>query len=214
VSGKMGRLVQRGNTLLRCTGSMTIRHGRSCKQQSNYFVDRSNTTGTLGTKSGGTRFYDSGHIIEDNYYDGLASTSGFQAPLIIDTGDTGGTSTNLAGHWNVVNATVQRNVLKDCTTGITVGDNYSTAPDSCGILNNDVIASGGAAIVVVGPDLTGDSVTTGNNYYTTAAGGSYTVGGDGIYRKANHGPKVTYLTASDVGTAADTDELDKTGVGI
>lgn len=213
ISGKMGRVVQRGNVLLRCAGGLVIRHGRNCKQQSNYVVDRVTTTATAGLKSGGSRFYDSGHLIEDNYYDGLASTSGFQRALILDTGDVNGTSANLAGHWQVVAATVQRNVIVNSAGGIYVGDNYALAPDSCSIQNNDVINSGGVAVTTVEP-LVGDSVTANNTYFATTTAGGYTADGAGIFRKTGRGPKVNYLATTDVGHASDLTDVDRTGVAV
>jgi chitosanase len=213
ISGKMGRVVQRGNVILRCAGGIVIRHGRNCKQQSNYVVDRVTTTATAGLKSGGSRFYDSGHLIEDNYYDGVAGTSGFQRAIILDTGDVNGTSTNLAGHWQVIAATVQRNVIVNSVSGIYVGDNYALAPQNCGILNNDVINSGGVVITTLEP-MIGDSVTTGNTYYATTTAGGYTADSAGIFRKSGRGPKVSYLATTDVGHAGDLTDADRTGVAV
>jgi hypothetical protein len=213
ISGKMGRLTQRGNVLLRCAGGLLIRHGRNCKQQSNYVVDRANTTATAGLKSGGSRFYDSGHLIEDNYYDGLASTSGFQRALIVDTGDVEGTSTNLAGHWRVVNATVQRNVIVNCDTGIYIGDNYALAPDSCAVINNDIMATTNEGFTTLEP-MVGDSVVSNNGLFATTTAAGYTADSAGIYRKTGRGPKVKYLATTDVGHAGDLTDADRTGVAI
>jgi len=213
VSAKANRIHIRGNSFLQCVGGAVLRHGRDSRLQSNYFVDKANTTGSLGTKSGGIRFYDSGHIVEDNYMEGLASTGAFQRPIIIDTGDAEGTSTNLAAHWRVVGATVQRNVIIACPSGIHIGDNYALAPDSIGVQNNDVINSGGAAVTTLEPAV-GDSIIANNTYFATTTAGGYTAASDSIYRKTGRGPKVTYLDPTDVGPTADLSDTDRTGATV
>jgi hypothetical protein len=126
VSVKAGGVRVSGNTVLRCIGGLVYRHGTGGVMADNYIVDRAQTFGsTIG--SGGIRFYDANHEVSYNYVDGVYSGN-FQGPLLLDSGDAEGTSTNLAGHWRVVNALVERNVLVGNPEGIRVGHNYSLAP--------------------------------------------------------------------------------------
>jgi hypothetical protein len=150
--------------------------------------------------SGGIRFYDADHKIQYNYIDGVVGT-GFQDPLILDTGDAETTSTNLSGHWRVVGAQVQRNVLVNVPRGITIGDNYSLVPRNCTVTDNLVVdADTGAAITQrVAPSAT---VLDPNLYYASTTAAGMTVGADTIARKPGYGPRLTYLTATAVGPAA------------
>lgn len=215
ISGKMASVWQRGNVVLRCAGGIVIRHGRNCKQLSNYVIDRVNTTATAGLKSGGSRFYDSGHEISDNYFDGLASTANFQHPIQIDSGDADPSSTSLSNHFNVIDCDLRRNVVINCAGGIFIGDNYSTAPASTDLVDNDVVNSGGVAVTNVGGmTMTGDSTVSNNVHYASAAAGGYVADADGIFRKTGRGPKVKYLTAAMVGVDGDLDELDRTGAAV
>jgi hypothetical protein len=214
-SNKADNIQWRGNVILTCAGGMVLRHGRNCTQQSNYIIDRQNTTASAGLGSGGNRTYDSGHIIEDNYADGLSGPGNFQYPFQLDSGDAGGSSTNLSAHWNVIDVILRRNVVVNCTKSIAIGDNYGTAPQSCDVQDNDVINSGTAAITNVGGmTLGGDSTSTNNEFYASTAAAGYTADARGIFRKAGRGPKVTYLLASEVGVTGDVNDSDRTGIAV
>lgn len=162
--------------------------------------------------SGGIRFYDADHKIQYNYIDGVDG-EGFQDPLILDTGDAETTSTNLSGHWRVVGAQVQRNVLVNVPRGITIGDNYSLVPRNCTVTDNLVVdADTGAAITQrVAPSAT---VLEPNLYFATTAAAGMTVGADTIARKPGYGPRLTYLTAANVGPGADLSDTDGTGTEL
>ncbi len=214
-SNKADNIQWRGNVILTCAGGMVLRHGRNCTQQSNYIIDRLGTTATAGLGSGGNRTYDSGHLIEDNYCDGLSGPGNFQYPFQLDSGDAGGSSTNLSAHWNVIDVILRRNVVVNCTKSIAIGDNYGTAPTSCDVQDNDVINSGTTALTNVGGmQLGGDSTATNNQWFASVAAAGYVADARGIYRKANRGPKITYLLASEVGVTGDVNDSDRTGAAI
>jgi hypothetical protein len=200
-----------GNTVLRSIGGLVIRHGTNSIMSDNYIVDRQDTFGTT-IGSGGFRFYDADHVVSYNYIEGVYGGN-FQGPLLLDTGDAEGSSTNLSGHWRVVGAKVERNVLFDNPEGIRIGDNYSSVPRDCTIRDNLVVkADTGAAITQkVAPSNT---VLTNNQYYASGAAAGMTQGSDTIWRKPGYGPRVTYLTAIDVGPAADLNDTDGTGVEL
>ena len=169
---------------------------------------------TFGTTigSGGIRFYDADHTIAYNYVQGVYGGN-FQGPLLLDTGDAEGSSTNLSGHWRVVGAMVERNVLVNNPEGIRIGDNYSSTPRDCTIRDNVVVdADTGAAITQrIAPSNT---VMTNNVYYASTSAAGMTQGADGIWRKPGFGPRLTYLGLTDVGPAGDLGDTDGTGVEI
>ena len=209
VSVKCDNVRVTGNTVWRSIGGIVYRHGRNGVVSDNYIVDRNRTFGsTIG--SGGFRFYDSGHEVSFNYVDGIYGGN-FQQALMLDTGDAEGSSTNLSAHWRVVNAKVLSNVVVDCPEGITVGDNYSSAPTGCQIDQNVIVrtASGTAITQKIAPV----STTIGTNpYFSTPAAASMTQASDTIWRRAGVGPRLTFLQAGDVGVSGDPNDSDGTGV--
>jgi hypothetical protein len=210
ISVKMGGIRTTGNTIYRCAGGPVIRHGTNSVMSDNYVVDRVDTFGTT-IGSGGIRFYDADHEVAYNYIDGVFGGN-FQGPLLLDTGDAEGSSTNLSGHWRVIGADVQRNVIVDCPEGIRIGDNYSSVPRDCRIQHNLVVdADSGAAITQrVAPSNT---VLDGTNvYYATTTAAGMTQDADTIWRKPGFGPRLTYLEQADVGPAGDLGDTDGTGV--
>jgi len=211
ISVKMGAIRTTGNTVLECIGGPVIRHGTNSVMADNYVIDRQGTFGdTIG--SGGIRFYDADHTIAYNYVDGVVGGN-FQGPLLLDTGDAEGSSTNLSAHWRVIGARVERNVIVDCPEGIRIGDNYNSAPRDCTIRDNLVVdVDSGAAITQrVAPSST---VMTNNQYYASTSAANMTQGADTVWRKPGYGPRLTYLGASDVGPSADLNDSDGTGVEL
>lgn len=218
---KMGDNRLSGNVYLNCAGSAVSRHGRNNIIADNYFIDTVGVTASAGMRSGGTRMYDSGHTIRNNYMSGLGGVN-FQAPLLVDTGDAEGSSTNLAGHWRVIDATVRWNFITGCATGIQVGDNYSTNPANCVVSDNLVSAcTTGAALTYIGataiesdPNIgTLATSVTNNTYAATPDLHGAAMDSIGIWRKAGYGPRVSYLSATDVGPTGDTGDTDSTGSG-
>jgi pectate lyase len=216
-SGKAGGLAVYGNTFYRCSGGAVLRHGTDCVMSDNYFIDGNNTTASDGVKSGGIRFYDAGHDIEHNYMDGLAG-AGFQASLLIDRGDAEGSSTALANHWRVINALVNRNVIVNSATPIVVwnGSQYSLNPSNVTITNNLTAGTTQAGPIVFngGAALMSSPAPTGNVHYASPAAGGFTQDGDGIWRKAGFGPRLTYIKQSDVGPGGALYDTDRAGTAL
>ncbi len=208
VSAKAGGIRITGNVFLDSIGGPVYRHGTDGVMNDNYVIDRANTFGsTIG--SGGFRFYDADHEVSYNYVQGVRGGN-FQGPLLLDTGDAEGSSSNLAGHWRVVNALVEKNVLIGNPEGIRIGDNYSQAPSSCTIRDNVVAQAGNGQAVtqLVAPV---SSTLTNNTYFATPSAGGFTQDSAAVWRKSGVGPRLTYLQASDVGVAGDPSDTDGTG---
>ena len=212
ISVKMGGIRTTGNSILQCIGGPVIRHGTNSIMSDNYIVDRVSTFGsTIG--SGGIRFYDADHTVSYNHIDGVRGGN-YQGPLMLDTGDAEGSSTNLSAHWRVIGAMVERNVIVDSLEGVRIGDNYNSVPRDCTIRHNIVVnAPTGAAITqLVAPSNT--VMEPGNLYFATLVKAGMTTGADTIARKPGYGPRVTYLALTDVGPAADLSDTDGTGVEV
>ena len=166
---------------------------------------------TFGTTigSGGFRFYDKNHEISHNYVEGVYGGN-FQGPMLLDSGDAEGSSSNLSGHWRVVNAKVLNNVIVDCPEGVRIGDNYDLAPTGCTIDGNLVAraANGKAIEQLIAPV----STTIGTNpYFATPEAGGLVRDSAQIWRKEGVGPRLTFLQAADVGVTGDPDDTDGTG---
>jgi hypothetical protein len=208
VSVKAGGVRVSGNTVLRCIGGLVYRHGTNGVMADNYIVDRAATFGTT-IGSGGFRVYDANHEISYNYVDGVVGGN-FQGPLLLDTGDAEGSSTNLSAHWRVVNALVERNVLVGNPEGIRIGDNYDSAPTGCTIRDN-IVASATTGVAIT-QRIAPVATTIGTNpYYATPATGGMAQSSDTIWRKAGYGPRLTYLQQADVGPNGDVNDTDGTG---
>lgn len=166
---------------------------------------------TFGTTigSGGFRFYDANHEISYNYVQGVYGGN-FQGPMLLDTGDAEGSSSNLAGHWRVVNALVERNVLVANPEGIRIGDNYDSAPTGCTIRDN-IVAQAESGTAITQKVAPVNTTLTNNAYFATPAGGGLTQDSTGVWRKAGYGPRVSFLQASDVGITGDPNDSDGTG---
>jgi hypothetical protein len=137
ISHKLDTIDSWGHTLRNCVGSLSSRHGGNTRMQHSYIFGPA--TGAAGTKAGGFRLYDDDIWVTDNYIEGV-NGSGFQDAICVDGGDTttGGTNN---GHKQVRRAKVQRNVLVNNATGITVGRNYSIAPADLTITDNVVVST-------------------------------------------------------------------------
>ncbi len=214
ISNKLSNMRVTGNRIQACAGGLVVRHGRTSVVADNYILDPSpGTTASAGLKSGGIRFYDSGHAITRNYVSGTIGTN-FEAALIIDTGDAEVDGTDaLSAHWRVKNATVTGNVLVDTLTGIRIGDNYSQNPDGVTLSDNLAANTGSGQVVtsVNGTTLGGASSQTNNVYGATPGAVSLLADADGIYRRTGYGPRLTLLTLADVGTTGDLTDTDGTG---
>ena len=200
-----------GNTVLQSIGGLVVRHGTNSIMSDNYIIDGEATFGdTIG--SGGFRWYDADHTVSYNYVEGVYGGN-FQGPMLLDTGDAEGSSSNLSAHWRVIGAMVERNVLVSNPEGIRIGDNYSSVPRDCTIRDNVVVdADTGAAITQkVAPSNT---VISNNQYFASTSAANMTQGSDGIWRKPGYGPRVTFLGPSNVGPSADVDDTDGTGAEL
>lgn len=203
VSMKAAYIRAQGNTLYRCVGSLCYRHGRNGLISDNYIIDDNTTLGSTGLNgAGGVRFYDSGHIIEYNYMSGLYNGN-FESSLILDTGDAENDGDALNAHWRVKNGFVRRNVIVNSREPIKVGENYTTMPTGMSITYNIT-----ANTVTAGPIFyrngatLQNSVENNNSAFATVAAAGLVIDGDGVYRKDGYGPRLSFISSTEAGSAA------------
>lgn len=143
ISNKSWENIYRHNTFYESQGTLTLRWGRKCLVEGNYFIGngRSNT--------GGIRITDQDHIIVNNYFENLRGTDA-RAAISVMSGipDTEGGN---GGHGQTKNARIIHNTIINCKESLNLGywddDDLGdprgelTAPENCTIANNIIISS-------------------------------------------------------------------------
>src|SRR5690606_23051750 len=94
ISVKSGRVMIRNNTFLRNLGHITLRHGKNSRVENNVMM------GEFIVDTGGIRIYDGGHVIRNNYIDGVNSSSNTRGGIVVHSGvNIPGTDTVLNAQW-------------------------------------------------------------------------------------------------------------------
>ena len=103
-----------GNLIDESKSSLSIRQGNDCGGKSNYFLVNNRES------TGGVRVLGKNHIVERNYFEGLAGTN-YNSAICLVRGEK---DAALNGYWQVKNTKVANNTIVDCKTGITA--NYGS----------------------------------------------------------------------------------------
>ena len=197
----------RYNTFKNSMGSLSFRLGSDNEAYGNYFYGEGASANwdDDNYQTGGIRVYGFGHLIYDNYMEGLTGIS-WRHPILIDSGDTSD-STGADSHETPSNLSVYDNTIVDSVGGgIHIGsDNYGNMPYNISVDNNLVVGSEG----ILFNNYANDSSNTwsGNRAYATGAaaavgGGSLSSSEVAVLSGAPSISAPTKLTASDVGPAA------------
>lgn len=138
ISNKSWNNTYRHNTFIESQGTLTLRFGRECVVEGNYFL------GNERKETGGIRITDQGHLIINNYLEGLQGSDA-RAAISMMSGIPdieGGNS----GHAQTKNARILHNTIINCLESINIGyydkDDLGdprgelTAPENCTIANN------------------------------------------------------------------------------
>lgn len=132
ISNKSCDNIYRHNVFDECSGALTLRHGHRCKVDGNVFLGRKSP----GT--GGVRIIGSGHIVTNNYFEGLRGDAE-RAAICLMNGIPNGA---LNGYAPVVGAIVSHNTFVDCKVtfelGHAEGKKQSANPTNCRISHNAV----------------------------------------------------------------------------
>lgn len=139
----------RNNTFKNSLGSVSIRFGAQTNVYGNYFLADGSNQHVFENDTGGVRIYGSGHLIFNNYFQGLTGT-GYRMPILLDSGD----STDSSGgskHERSSGVQVVHNTVVDCTSGIGLGGvnaSYDEPPLNNTIANNLIVNTQSSLLVI------------------------------------------------------------------
>ena len=132
ISNKSCENVYRHNTFVRCSSTLTLRHGNRCLVEGNFFLGRH------ARGSGGVRIIGEGHRVVNNYFEGLEGDDARSAISMMN----GLPDSPLAGYFQVKGAVVAFNTLVDnksnLAIGVGAGEENTLPPQDCLIANNIV----------------------------------------------------------------------------
>lgn len=132
ISNKSNENIYRNNTFVDCDGQLTLRHGKRCLIEGNFFF------GYNAPQSSGVRIIDRDHVVINNYFAGLKG-NGFRAALSITNGVP---NSPLNRYFQVINSLVAFNTFVDCSNPLDIGtgkdDELSLPPLDNTIANNIV----------------------------------------------------------------------------
>lgn len=144
ISNKSCENVYRGNTFDACEGALTLRHGRRCLVDGNFFLGRDRA------KTGGVRIIDEGHTVVNNYFAELAG-DGTRSALTMMNGRA---DSPLNGYFQVRRVLVAFNTFIHCQHNFLLGQPDGTeplAPADCVIANNVVLGVKELLVRIVTP---------------------------------------------------------------
>ena len=140
ISSKSCDNIYRNNVFLRCSGTLTLRHGHRCRVEQNMFL------GENAKGSGGVRVIGSDHLVMNNYFERLDG-SGYRGALVLMNGIK---NTPANGYQAVQRARVVHNTFVDCKQTILVApDNdrgEQVTPKDCLFWGNGFFSTHGPLI--------------------------------------------------------------------
>lgn len=148
ISNKSWENIYRHNTFFECRGTLTLRWGRKCLVEGNYFI------GNGIDNTGGIRITDQDHTIINNYLENIMGKNA-KAAISVMSGipDTEGGN---GGHGQTKNARILHNTIIGCKESLNMGywddDDLNdprgeiTAPENCTIANNIIVSEHGPLI--------------------------------------------------------------------
>jgi len=118
ISNKSCGNIYRNNVFDRCEGQLTLRHGNDCLIEGNAFY------GASLDRTGGVRVIGSGHVVRQNYFQGLRGEE-LRAVISLMSGEE---RPKPSGYFPVVEAEVRDNVIVNCELAFGIGSNSSSKP--------------------------------------------------------------------------------------
>lgn len=200
VSNKSCENIYRRNTFLECEGALTLRHGKRCTVEGNFFL------GNSKKNTGGVRIVDAEHRVQNNYFADLSGEDTRAAICLMN----GRKDSPPDGHVQVKNAIVESNTLVNCNQPIVIGYSYKGAslpPEGCLFAKNVVQGSAGPLVRLLTPPTNAKWV--GNVMFGGETGlpaGTVTIadpklvrGEDGVWRRPGEAADSHPLKPGDVG---------------
>lgn len=160
ISNKSGSNIYRYNTFLDCSGTLTLRHGKGCRVDSNLFLGR----GRDG--SGGVRVIGTDHIIVNNHFEDTRGRDG--AAITVYAGVNGGALNEYfaADRAYIANNTFVDNSLKSIDVGTGLGSRDRTVfPQNVTVLNNVMTRAFTSGASYIGGEATDNATWTNNLYH-------------------------------------------------
>jgi poly(beta-D-mannuronate) lyase len=142
ISNKMSKNIIRNNLFFESKGTLCLRHGNNTEVYGNYLIGN-NVAGV-----GGIRIVGEGHLVYNNYLQGIASTGQTCAIAMLD----GVPNSPASGYFQVKNVKVVGNTVVNCAQAFDVGagkgGNDRTAPPAnCSISNNVMQLKSGTSLI-------------------------------------------------------------------
>ncbi len=193
ISNKSNENIYRYNTFVDCSGQLTLRHGKRCRVEGNFFF------GYNADGSSGVRVIDRDHVVVNNYFAGLRGSE-FRAALVIMNGVP---NSPLNRYFQVINALVAFNTFVDCDNPLDIGtgnDAERTLPPlDCVIANN--IVNGALQNLITYRDTPINMTYAGNIMFgaplgidpqpgITEADPLLALGADNLFRPAANSPAI------------------------
>lgn len=129
ISNKSGNNTYRYNTFESSEGLLTLRHGKNCTVDSNYFL-------IDNTRGGGIRVIDEGHVITNNYIEGAKSTSNARGAITLSSSQI---DPKLSGYWEVSDVTVANNTIINSKQSLHYGASKKDLPPKSATIKNNLI---------------------------------------------------------------------------
>ncbi len=131
ISNKSCENLYTANTFVRCSGSLTLRHGNRCIVEGNFFL------GEEAAGTGGVRVIGEGHRVFNNYFADLRGKDVRGALVLVN----GQRDSPLNGYFPVRHATIAFNTFINCREVFVIGQADPDAgndvpPSNCTIANN------------------------------------------------------------------------------
>lgn len=119
ISSKSSGNLYENNLFENCRGELTLRHGNRNVVRGNIFLSDGDPL------SGGVRIIGEGHLVEDNYMQGLGGSGFFAAICVVGSNP----DPELYEYWPADNSIIRRNTVVDCCEGIKINhENHCGGP--------------------------------------------------------------------------------------
>ena len=140
VSNKSCNNFYQHNVFLRCSGTLTLRHGHRCTVRQNLFL------GEKARGTGGVRVIGSDHVVVNNRFERLEG-SDYRSALVLMNGIPDSPAN---GYQPVQRALIAHNTFVDCKRSILVGadndEKKQVPPTDCRFINNSISSRRGPMI--------------------------------------------------------------------
>ena len=138
ISNKCHNNIYRYNTFVECRATLTLRQGKNCIVEGNYFF------GNGAPETGGIRITHRGHKVFNNYLQDLTGTSQRSAISLYTGMDDSSYIPDDGGHVRVDSVLIAHNTIVNCAVGIYSGvfdsDDKILLPPKDNILANNIVS--------------------------------------------------------------------------